>query len=98
MGKAGLLIVEPPDDIVLLIADAGALAKPKLFFVELPAETLLVIEGAWGLGNDVKGMGLTADPPEAVLNIGIGDCSGVGRGRRRGRRGAVNEGDCRLAL
>lgn len=97
LGKAGLLIVEPPDEMVLMRADAGVFGKLELLFVEPPAETLLVIEG--GLEYDVKGMGLLiADPPEAVLSMGIGDCSGVGRGRRRGRRGAVREGDCKLAL
>lgn len=99
LGNAGLLIVEPPDETVLMRADAGVFSKPGLLFVEPPAETLLVIADAGGLEYDVKGMGLLiADPPEAVLSMGIGDCSGVGRGRRSGRRGAVREGDCKLAL
>jgi hypothetical protein len=60
---------------------------------------LLIGVGAGACGKEEKGIALFGPESVAeVTRIGYGDCSGVGTGRSRGRRGAVSEADSKLAL
>lgn len=60
-------------------------------------EAMGVVAGARGHAD--TGLGSDDLPPGKNFVIATaGDCSGVGRGRRRGRNGSSNEADRRLEL
>jgi hypothetical protein len=68
--------------------------------VDLVERVLIIGVGAGGRRCSEKGKELVGgfESVADVTRIGLGDCSGVGTGRRRGRRGASREADLRLAL
>ena len=72
----------------------GTVSKPRAPLNELEVERLMGV-GAGALILGMADIGLFK--AESAVIMMVGDCSGVGRGRRRGRSCAVDE-DRRLAL